>query len=163
MPRQYNRGTPVQRFQARVLEVESGCHEWQGCRQRKGYGRFGITPGQTVQAHRFAYELAYGSFPEDLCVLHRCDNPACCNPEHLFLGTRIDNNVDMRAKGRGSTPPLLRGTRNPRAKLTEADVLEIRRRHATREFKTVDLAAGFGVSTHAIEAITSRRNWKWLA
>lgn len=78
------------------------CWEWQGRRNDDGYGQ--IRLGNTYRAHRIAYKLAYGSIPDSLWVLHRCDNPPCCNPAHLFLGTVLDNNRDAAAKGRRAAP-----------------------------------------------------------
>lgn len=86
------------RFWARVLPVESGCWEWQGYRDEYGYGRF-----DESKAHRFSYALTVGS-PEGFLVLHRCDNPACVRPDHLFLGTQLDNMRDMISKGRQTHP-----------------------------------------------------------
>jgi hypothetical protein len=79
------------------------CWEWTGkARHPFGYGVFGLGTRQagTMQAHRFSYQLYVGPIPDGMCVLHKCDNPPCVNPDHLFLGTRADNNHDMIAKGR---------------------------------------------------------------
>lgn len=91
-----------ERFLAKIRIDESGCWIWTAGRNKLGYGRFGL-PGQykTVQAHRFAYEQFYGPIPEGMFVCHHCDNPPCVNPEHLFVGTHVDNMKDMWSKGRG--------------------------------------------------------------
>jgi hypothetical protein len=80
--------------------TEKGCWEWIGSKRHYGYGQvtFNGRPGR--KAHRVAWELTRGKIPGDLCVLHRCDNTACINPDHLFLGTQLDNIQDMNAKGR---------------------------------------------------------------
>jgi hypothetical protein len=129
--------------------ANSNCWEWQGFKDRWGYGRTKME-GQQL-AHRAAYVIAHGAIPDGMCVLHRCDNPPCCNPDHLFLGTVADNNADMVAKGRHFVPspcgysPLLCGERNSQAKLTDFQVSEIRRRRAQGE-RTVALAEEFSIS-----------------
>jgi hypothetical protein len=83
-------------FDAQIKTVESGCQEWQGQRNPDGYGWF-----KERQTHRLAFERANGPIPPGLLVCHSCDNPPCCNPDHLWLGTVADNTRDMLAKGRG--------------------------------------------------------------
>lgn len=107
------------------------CWPWIGkCRSSFGYGRMDVDGIEGVYAHRVAYLSAYPgsiSLKDDgtrqQCVLHHCDNPACCNPRHLFLGSHQDNMSDKKAKGRA---PHYRSTESPRAKLTEEDVFWIR-------------------------------------
>jgi len=98
------------------------CIETMLWRDRQGYGRKKVG-SRTVLAHRHAWELANGLVPEGLCVLHRCDNPPCINPDHLFLGTRADNNADRDAKGRSK-----RGRHYPVSAAMRAEY--IRRTHA---------------------------------
>ena len=81
------------------------CWLWQACTYRNGYGKFSLTRCNPVYAHRLSYELTNGAIPDGMCILHRCDVPACCNPNHLSLGTQLDNIADMNAKGRGVPPP----------------------------------------------------------
>ena len=95
------------RFDALLKPSQSGCLEYQGARDRDGYGRFWVG-SSTVRAHRFALARRMG-VPPGAYVLHRCDNPPCCNPEHLFLGTNHDNIADRHAKGRDAS-----GDRNGR-------------------------------------------------
>ena len=101
----------TQRFLAKVsASNDQGCKLWTGARiKRYGYGQFGVkVDGKwgMRRAHRVAWEIAHGPIPDGLCVLHDCDVTNCVNPAHLFLGTQTQNMADMRAKGRGSTPPL---------------------------------------------------------
>jgi hypothetical protein len=82
------------------LSPNGECREWSGSRDPRGYGRVGWR-GKVVLTHRLAWELAHGAIPSGLLVLHHCDNPPCCEPSHLFIGTQSDNIQDMLAKGRG--------------------------------------------------------------
>ena len=88
------------RFWSKVDKKPSGCWEWLGHRNEKGYGHFAIVGQYPRAAHRVAYRLANGHFDDSLFVCHRCDNPSCVNPDHLFLGTQQDNMDDMVQKGR---------------------------------------------------------------
>jgi hypothetical protein len=88
-----------------AIDPETGCRPWMGSRNRKGYGHVNL------YMHRLAWELVNGPVPSSLLVLHRCDNPPCCNPDHLFLGTHADNAADRTRKGRSRnrhTGPLVR-------------------------------------------------------
>lgn len=87
-------------FMSRVIvDVASGCFNWRFGKSDFGYGRL-FYNGKDCKAHRVAYELSTEAFDGTLQVLHSCDNPACCNPEHLFQGTQKENMLDMRSKGR---------------------------------------------------------------
>lgn len=93
---------PIRAFFHKI-SMGNGCWEWQANADRRGYGHMTIK-GKKVQAHRFSYEL-FVAPPGDLFVLHRCDNPPCVRPDHLWLGTNADNMADMRAKGRERAKP----------------------------------------------------------
>lgn len=152
--------TDVCRFWAKVGWRRAGeCWLWQGCKHHSGHGQFGVGPVARIYAHRFSWELVNGPVPDGQCVLHRCDVPACVNPDHLFLGTRVDNMHDMWAKGRGSKPPRLVGARHHQAKLTEADVAAIRRSPAPDR----ETAEAYGVKQRTIWAIRHRQTWKHVA
>lgn len=148
-----------ERFWVKVGERGPGeCWEWHGNRTpRLGYGRIG--KGHDVYlAHRVSWELHFGPIPAGLHVLHRCDNPPCVNPAHLFLGDQAVNSNDMWAKGRGSGPPHRLGEAVNTAKLTEEIVRECRRRAAMGE-SPVALAREFGVVKSTMQRAVSRRNW----
>lgn len=111
----------AERFWEKV-DRTGDCWEWQSTINRGGYGQFTASgDGQKIAAHRMAWELTHGVIPEGAMVCHRCDNPRCCNPDHLFLGTARTNLEDMVRKGRS-----LKGHRNPQCKLTPEQVQEIR-------------------------------------
>lgn len=96
--------TVAERFWKKVDRSggDLACWPWIGSRQPNGYGKVRVQAIRTapLQAHRVAWELSHGEIPHGLWVLHRCDNPPCCNPSHLFLGTPKDNTTDMVGKGR---------------------------------------------------------------
>jgi len=129
------------------------CWEWQAHKDTDGYGRFSVD-GRVQLAHRLAWELKHGEVPDRQCICHACDNPACVNPLHLFLGTQADNLHDMAEKGRST-----KGTDNPQSKLSENDVREIRRLYATAKFLQKQLSKQFGVSRSAIGQIVRRVSW----
>jgi hypothetical protein len=131
------------------------CWEWQGNRHPFGYGLFMLRQGYPASAHRFAWELHNGPIPAGMQVCHRCDNPSCCNPDHLFLGAPRDNSADMATKGRAA-----RGERNSGAKLTAEAVRAARARHAAGGITQKDLAVEIGLSHSATNAIICRRTWK---
>lgn len=145
------------RFWSKVnIGEDSKCWEWRGARLPRGYGKFGVRgAGSGWQlAHRVAWELAYDKIPEGLCVCHHCDNPSCVNPSHLFLGTYADNNADMAAKGRRAQAPT--------AKISETDVLEIRRLYAGADLGYQEIGEMFGVCAGTVGRIVRRDSWDWL-
>ena len=157
-------------FWSKVEKSESGCWLWAGTMASNGYGRFQLDR-KSRWAHRVAYQFAVSPIPEGLCVLHRCDNPPCVNPEHLFLGTQQDNLADMVAKGRNQKGDrhssrlhperLCRGERHGQAKLTEASVLTIRAAYRAGG-RVGQLARQFGVARQTITDILRNRRWTHL-
>lgn len=135
--------------------ASDACWEWRGYRGPSGYGRLYLKPGAYTTAHRASWIVTHGEIPDGKCVLHHCDNRACVNPDHLFIGTQQDNMADMNAKGRRKTPVMV-GETHPAAKLTEREVLEIRASALPRE----QLEAKYGVSKPTIHQIINRQTWK---
>ena len=136
-----------QKFFSRLRRVPSGCLEWQGCICGSGSGYGSVWVGGKMQmTHRVAWIIAHGPIHDGECVLHHCDNPLCCDIDHLFLGTLADNTRDMIAKGRA-----WRIKSGNRGKLTPEEVTEICRVYVpgSREFGQGALAKRFGVhQTH---------------
>lgn len=161
------------RFEAKVDRSggPDACWPWTGSRIPQGYGQFGLWP-RTVRAHRAAFVIANGPIPDGPWVLHRCDNPPCCNPAHLFLGSPQDNRSDCMAKGRQAAgarsgpsrhPEQYQGENHGMHVLTEDQVKEIRRLRITRRMFYKDLALMFGISKSAAHAAATGRAWSHLA
>jgi hypothetical protein len=130
-----------------------GCWEWQGARSKGGYGYFEYSRAEGgTSAHRALYIELFGPIPDGQVVCHRCDNPACCRPEHLHLGTQKQNQQDMVARGRARG--FGRGERHPQARLTARDVEEIRRAPYPRGARK-ELAMKYGVTPQAISNVRS--------
>lgn len=138
-----------------VIDDENSCWEWQASRTEWGYGRIYVGPeGRAVRSHRLAYELEYGPIPDNMIVLHTCDNPPCCRPSHLVVGTFADNTHDMIRKGRQP-----KGENHKNAVLTAGDVQEIKRRILAKENQR-RLANEFGVSPATITLIKQSKTWR---
>ena len=114
---------PISEKLKRYVENDNGCWEWSSTRDRDGYGVFGHGRGKQLRAHRASYEFHKGPVSDGLFVCHRCDNPSCINPDHLFIGSPKENTGDMVRKGRKK---LLVGEDHRNSKLTKSDVIEIR-------------------------------------
>lgn len=164
------------RFWRKVRRLESGCWEWIGSRWKPGYGMVYVGK-KTYKAHRVAYELVRGhALPRRLGGLHSCDHTWCVNPDHVSGGRPKQNTAQMLARGRrGPTPPknpargfrnfihrhpeVVRGERNPRAKLKWSDVRAIRQ-SALRGVRYGQLAERYGVTAAAIGMIVRRQTWR---
>ena len=153
------------------IKEEADCWNWTASTNKQGYGRFRYQ-GKKVGAHRLSWQIANGDIPEGLCVLHRCDNPKCCNPKHLFVGTRSDNMQDMVLKGRKhlfvgednyfSTHTFPQnGETNPQSKLQEDQVINIRKLFlgGTPQPKIGDI---YGISQTHVSNICSNKRWRHL-
>lgn len=148
--------SPADRFMRRVRKDIGGCWMWVGARKPTGYGNFYLA-GKHVNAHKAAWLLFKGEITNGLVVCHSCDVPSCVNPEHLFIGTHLENMQDMRAKGR-SPKRDHRGTRNGRAKLSESDALHIR----ADPRPTQQIANEFGVCYQTIWKLRRGHAWSHL-
>lgn len=142
-----------------IPEPNSGCLLWEGAMNGHGYGTIRAA-GRQVFAHRAAWLIAYGEIPSGKCILHRCDNPACISPTHLFVGSHSDNMQDMRSKGRGVLPNL-RGESHPASKLSEEHVRQIVTRLLSGDLQTA-IARDFNISLGAIEGISQGKKWRHI-
>jgi len=139
----------------RTADMPNGCKEWTGGKDKKGYGRTGPKLGGEVLAHRMSYILAHGPIPEGLHVLHKCDNPPCVNPDHLYVGTNDDNVRDRHERSRWACQ---RGEQNPRAKLTDDDIRSIRSDARPQDRIGVD----YGISQSTVSSIKRRETWAFV-
>lgn len=146
----------IERFWAKVRKTKN-CWVWTGSLNDHGYGQLshGSKGHPPLKAHRVSWELHNGPIDAGLHVLHRCDNPACVCPDHLFLGYARDNALDRMAKGRGRGGSM-KGERHPHAKLTEQQVNAIR---CDRRPQKV-IAAIYAVSSTTIGDIRRGKIWK---
>ncbi len=148
----------AQRFWSKVdKRGPDECWPWTAAIDNKGYGRFGIRAGMMRGAHQVAYWLTYGQTDKGVCVCHRCDNPPCCNPAHLFKATHAENMLDRDKKGRHRNGGL-RGETHGSAKLTEVQVLAIR----VDPRRQVDIAQEYGITQVAVSQIKLRKSWRHL-
>lgn len=144
------------RFLAKVSIAGAGnCWLWTGGRHVRGYGIFKLK-NKSWKAHRVSWLIHRGPIPNGLHVLHKCDNPPCVNPRHLFLGTHQDNMDDRDAEGRRAPP---KGEKNGRAILTRKKVRQIRRIYAAGGITQKVLGARYGFAQAHISAITTGKLW----
>lgn len=131
------------------------CWHWTGgVHDQSGYGRFTVNY-KSMLAHRFSYRVFTGEYDSDLCILHKCDNPPCVNPDHLFTGTKTENNRDRHAKGRDKK--FDRVPSPGREKLTPLQTDAILVLHASGEFADQEIAQIFGVAGASISRVVNRQ------
>jgi hypothetical protein len=136
-------------------EPNSGCWLWTGAMNRDGYGH-ARRDSKTQLAHRVSYQMHRGPIPEGMCVCHTCDEPSCVNPDHLWLGTHLDNVRDMNAKGRHHDAS---GEANGRAKLTIEKVREIRAKLANGQARK-NIVTEYGISRSSVSLIHLGKIWR---
>lgn len=143
-----------------IKKSDKECWDWIGVKNDNGYPilRIGGRKGLQARVSRLTYFITYGCFNEDLFICHKCENPGCVNPSHLFTGTCKDNTQDMLQKNRGSAPPILNGEEHGNHKLTEKEVIEIY--NSSLDMKTLGLL--YNVTTTTIHRILTGKAWKHL-
>jgi HNH endonuclease len=166
---QVHGGSVLDRFWAKVdRRGPDECWPWKASRRSHGYGVFWAgskrANGDNIMegAHRSAYRLLVGPIADGLFVCHKCDNPPCVNPAHLFLGTQLDNMADAVAKGRHVSPPNRRGPHPWSAKVDATTVTRIRELHANGGITQQWLADQYGLSQTAVGEIIRRQSWKHI-
>ena len=154
----------IERFWAKVnKKSDDECWEWTASGSNKGYGRIRVK-GKMYKAHRVSWTIHQGEIPEHnsyhgMCVCHKCDNPSCVNPAHLFLGTNKENAEDRKRKERGEAFP---GEKNGSHKLTEKQVVEIREKYIPYKYILRQLAEEYGVHLTEIHHIVKYKKWKHI-
>ena len=142
-----------ERFEEKFVKgCPDRCWEWMASKNGKGYGQISVG-NRTETASRVAYRIYVGEIPSGVCVLHRCDNPICVNPNHLFLGSQKDNIRDCSNKGRLF---ITSGERNAHSKLTKMDVIEIR----LSSMPSSVIKDEYGVTKDTINKVRRRATWK---
>lgn len=148
--------TPLERLLSKSKKNrKTGCLQFTGKLNKWRYGGISVN-GVFLLAHRAAWILSVGDIPKDMCVLHKCDNRACVNIDHLFIGTHADNNIDMQKKGRGRYPS---GELCKKSLLTEKQVREIKERLANGQMHR-EIASAYKVSRGAITSINMGKTWR---
>jgi hypothetical protein len=146
----------ITRFNSKYVRgADDECWEWSAAKN-KGYGVINIKKN-IYQSHRLALYLATGEW--GVCACHKCDNPSCVNPSHLWWGTKGDNNRDCIEKGRGNKP---KGVEASKSKLTEQQVLDIRRIYAEGKTSHRKLAVEYGIDHRSIGRLIKNKNWKHI-
>lgn len=134
------------------------CWEWRRSKNPDGYGKVWLF-NKMLYAHRISFEITYGKIPENMRVCHKCDNPGCVNPNHLFLGSQKDNMKDMILKGRAIH---YCGEENKSSKLKSKEVCEIRKLYSMGEYSQRFLADKYNISQRTICDIVNNKKWKFI-
>ncbi len=139
--------------------VKKGCWVWMGATKDGKYGTFFLN-GRNERTHRVSWMIVFGEIPTGLCVLHKCDNTLCVRPDHLFIGSKSDNNRDRHLKGRTA-----KGSKIHRAILSDQDASYIRRiyKKNSRVSGSVALSKRFGISHQGVLSVVNRETWKHVA
>jgi len=147
------------RFWEKVdVRGEDECWEWQAACNSRGYGHLWLS-GKPAYAHRLSWRLEHGPIPDGMFICHHCDNPLCCNPQHLFIGTPADNAQDRDRKGHTHIP---QNVMPGKPKLTACQVRRIRHLYSTNGYSQTGLARLFRVGRTTIRKIVHRTTWAWL-
>lgn len=134
------------------------CWEYKERLNEHGYGVFHVKK-KSILAHRMAYIITFGVNIDGMIIMHTCDNPRCCNPSHLKIGIQSDNVKDMINKGRNV---VLAGSKHYKSKLTEADVINIRKYYDSGQMKVKELSEKYKVNMNNIDFIIKRKTWKHI-
>ncbi len=143
-------------FWSKVVKIENGCWTWNGLHDSNGYGLVNVD-GVKTRCHRVAFTLTNGPVEKGKYVCHRCDNPGCCRPDHLFAGTALDNSRDCAEKGRNC-----RGEKNWAARLKEDDIRQIRRLYGGGGYLQREVGVLFGISQMHVYKIVHHKIWKHI-
>lgn len=147
------------RFESKFKKT-NGCWIWKGSFSAKGYGFFHIGPKQkrrNYHAHRISYLIYIGEIPTNFCIMHSCDNPPCVNPSHLKAGTFFENSNDMVSKNRHRY-----GSRHKNSKITEKEVVLIRKDYTGKFGNIMYLSRKFGIDKAQIRRIIDKKSWKHI-
>lgn len=152
---------------------ENSCWEWTRYKDKDGYGQLRFK-GRMYLAHRFSYMTYVGAIPEGMLICHKCDNPSCVNPDHLFIGTHLDNKRDCIKKGRLNPrkggdhhcrlhPELIiRGGEHYKAKLSNSQALEIRNLHSREGIKLKDAIRKYKISRSSFYRIINNKSYRTI-
>jgi len=139
------------------LKKHKDCLVWTGCKDKDGYGKIQINK-KHYRTHRLAYEITYGEIPKGKMICHKCSNKACCNEKHLYVGDAKINANDREKHGHNA----FKGERNPKVKLTIAEVILIRDLYKSGNFSCIKLGKKFGISREHIYSIVKNKTWKHI-